>query len=148
MLDVISLSFYLPQIHNSTLIPPVSLTLLLPPLIAPPPITPDPEALLKQGLFPTPDHEVEFWNNKADNLNTIFQQLQSDGIRRILRVLDQHKSTYCNPFAKLCTEVFTARQEANDNIKFLRTLETWFDKINDDTQDFEQVRKTEYRDRM
>ena len=115
---------------------------MLPPLIAPPPLTPDPEALLKQGLFPTPDHEVEFWNNKADNLNTIFQQLQSDGIRRILRVLDQHKSTYCNPFAKLCTEVFTARQEANDNIKFLRTLETWFDKINDDTQNlFEQVRK-------
>ena len=29
-------------------------------------------------------------------------------------MLDQSKSTYCTPFAKLCKEVFTSQQEAND----------------------------------
>ena len=35
-------------------------------------------------------------------------------IRKVLRMLDQSKSTYCTPFAKLCKEVFTSQQEAND----------------------------------
>lgn len=36
----------------------------------------DPEQQLKQGLHPTPDVEIEFWRNKAANLNSIFDQLQ------------------------------------------------------------------------
>lgn len=32
----------------------------------------------------------------------------------------------------LFRQVFTARLEANDNMKYLRTLEDWFDKLNDD----------------
>ena len=60
------------------------------------------------------------------NLNAIFDQLQSPHVRNILRALDQSKSTYCTTFARLCKEVFTARIEANDNLKYLRTLEEWF----------------------
>jgi dynein heavy chain len=93
----------------------------------------DPEGLLKQGLHPTPDREIAFWDNKAENLNAIFEQLQGDRIRRVLRFLDQSKSTYCTPFAKLCKEVFTARIEANDNVKFLRTLESWFQSLNNES---------------
>jgi dynein heavy chain len=90
----------------------------------------DPEGLLKQGMHPTPDVEIEFWKTKASNLNAIFDQLQSDAVRKVLKTLDGAKSTYCTPFAKLCKEVFSARLEANDNVKYLRTLETWFDKLN------------------
>ena len=90
----------------------------------------DPESQLKLGLHPTPDVEIEFWKNKAANLNSIFEQLQGPRIRRVLRALDQSKSTYCTTFARLCKEVFTARLEANDNTKYLRTLETWFQQLN------------------
>eukprot|EP01035_Chromulina_nebulosa_P017813 gene17813-23423_t len=86
----------------------------------------DPETQLKAGLHPTPDVEIEFWRNKAANLNSIFDQLQGQRIRRVLRALDQSKSTYCTTFARLCKEVFIARIEANDNTKYLRTLEEWF----------------------
>ena len=89
----------------------------------------DPEMLLKQGMNPTPDIEVEFWKSKAANLNSIFEQLQSRRIRRVLKFLDVSKSTYCNPFAKLCKEVYTARLEANDNVRYLRALEPWFEKL-------------------
>ncbi|RYG70338.1 hypothetical protein EON64_00425, partial [archaeon] len=90
----------------------------------------DPESQLKQGMHPTPDVEIEFWRNKASNLNSIFEQLQGPRIRRVLRALDQSKSTYCTTFARLCKEVFTARTEANDNTKYLRTLEYWFQALN------------------
>ena len=89
----------------------------------------DPESQLKQGLHPTPYVEIEFWKNKAANLNSIFEQLQGPRIRRVLRALDQSKSTYCTTFARLCKEVFTARIEANDNTKYLRTLEFWFQSL-------------------
>jgi dynein heavy chain len=90
----------------------------------------DPESQLKQGMHPTPDVEIDFWRNKASNLNSIFEQLQGPRIRRVLRALDQSKSTYCTTFARLCREVFTARTEANDNTKYLRTLEYWFQSLN------------------
>ena len=59
-------------------------------------------------------------------------QLAGQRIRRVLRALDQQHSTYCATFARLCKEVFTARLEANDNMKYLRTLEEWFDKLNNE----------------
>jgi dynein heavy chain len=92
----------------------------------------DPESQLKMGYHPTPDVEISFWKNKANNLNSIFEQLQGQRIRRVLRALDQQHSTYCATFARLCKDVFTARLEANDNMKYLRTLEEWFDKLNNE----------------
>ena len=98
----------------------------------------DPEFQLKSGMHPTPDVEIEFWRNKAGNLNSIFEQLQGPKIRRVLRALDQSKSTYCTTFARLCKEVFTARMEANDNTKYLRTLEEWFQRLNGE-DDFPKI---------
>jgi len=92
----------------------------------------DPEAQLKLGFHATPDVEISFWKNKANNLNSIFEQLQSPGTRRVLKALDQAKSTYCTTFARLCKEVYSARLEANDNVKNLRTLEKWVNKLNED----------------
>ncbi len=39
--------------------------------------------------------------------------------------LDQARSTHCGSFAKLCKQVFAEREEANDNSKYLHTLERW-----------------------
>jgi len=90
------------------------------------------------GNHPTPDVEITFWKNKANNLNSIYEQLQGQRIRRVLRALDQQKSTYCGTFGRLCKDVFAARLEANDNMKYLRTLEEWFDRLNNEG-DFKQL---------
>jgi dynein heavy chain len=82
-----------------------------------------------EGLNPTPEVEIEFWKDKASHLNSIFQQLQGPGVRVTLRILEQNKSTYCATFANLCKEVFVARLEANDNTKYLHTLEEWFNQL-------------------
>ena len=69
--------------------------------------------------------ELDFWAAKSANLDAIFDQLQADKLRKVLRTLDALKSTYCSAFARLCKEIFTARIEANDNVRFLRPLRPW-----------------------
>jgi len=87
-----------------------------------------------------PSAEIEFWDAKKQNLNAIFAQLQSPKVVRALHFLDAAKSTYNAPFAKLCKDVFIAKAEANDNVKFLRPLRTWFDKLEMNSE-FEHLSK-------
>ena len=94
----------------------------------------DPESLFEIYTDPGPLHEIEFWKMKAGNLNSIFNQLQSIRVRRVLKVLDQSKSTYNAPFAKLCKEVFYARSEANNIIKYLKPLVPWFQALENELQ--------------
>jgi dynein heavy chain len=89
----------------------------------------DPEQLLKRGEHPGPLSEIQFWRQQSTDLNAIFRQLQGDHVRKVLQHLDQAKSTYNMPFAKLCKEVFGARAEANDNLRYLRPLETWYEQL-------------------
>ena len=96
----------------------------------------DPETALKQGSDPGPLVEIEFWNNKAENLNSIHMQLQSEKISKVLKFLEQNKSTYTNQFSKLKKEVKAARLEANDNFKYLKTLQPLFFELTDESKDF------------
>jgi dynein heavy chain len=96
----------------------------------------EPEQALKAGNNPGPNVEIEFWENKAANLNLIYDQLQSIEVRNILRFLERSKSTYTNPFTKLQKEVQQARIEANDNQCFLSTLKEFFDKFKDPSFEF------------
>ena len=89
----------------------------------------DPEHALKSGSHPGPMAEIEFWNAKSRHLNSIQQQLQGEKIRKVLKVLDLTKSTYCAPFNRLCKEVAAACDEANDNKKYLATLKPELEKL-------------------
>ena len=42
----------------------------------------DPETILKQGVHAGPSVELEFWEGKATNLNSIFNQLQSESVMK------------------------------------------------------------------
>mmetsp|Transcript_13737 Transcript_13737/g.31794 ORF Transcript_13737/g.31794 Transcript_13737/m.31794 type:complete len:4493 (-) Transcript_13737:49-13527(-) len=86
----------------------------------------DPEALLKAGQNSGPQVELEFWYNKAQNLNSIHEQLSGERVRKVIKVLEVTKSTYFPAFNRLCKEVAQARMEANDNIVYLRPLERFF----------------------
>lgn len=96
----------------------------------------DPESALKAGNNPDPLTEIEFWRSKAENLNSIFKQLQSEKIKKVLKFLEQNKSTYTGPFGKLQKDVQTARTEANDNYRYLVTLEDLFRALTEETADF------------
>jgi dynein heavy chain len=65
----------------------------------------DPESALKGDKHPDPLTEIEFWKNKSENLNAICEQLNSERIKKVLKFLEQNKSTYTGPFSKLQKEV-------------------------------------------
>jgi len=65
----------------------------------------DPETALKNGNNPDPMTEIDFWKNKSENLNSICEQLNSERIKKVLKFLEQNKSTYTGPFSKLQKEV-------------------------------------------
>eukprot|EP00931_Biecheleriopsis_adriatica_P036383 TRINITY_DN2095_c0_g1_i5.p1 TRINITY_DN2095_c0_g1~~TRINITY_DN2095_c0_g1_i5.p1 ORF type:complete len:4649 (-),score=1173.32 TRINITY_DN2095_c0_g1_i5:61-14007(-) len=99
----------------------------------------DPEVLLKEGQNPEPSAELKFWRSKAANLNSIHSQLGMDALKKVLKFLETNKSTYTAPFSKLQKEVEEAREEANDNVKFLATLTKTIDKLTSDSADFETI---------
>lgn len=102
----------------------------------------DPEMLLRGGKHPEPAKEIQFWTNKANNLNSIHSQLGMDGLKKVLKFLEANKSTYTVPFSRLQNEVAEARDEAIDNVKFLSTLTKAVAQLTADTIEFEQLDKT------
>eukprot|EP00002_Diphylleia_rotans_P013390 TRINITY_DN2619_c0_g1_i7.p1 TRINITY_DN2619_c0_g1~~TRINITY_DN2619_c0_g1_i7.p1 ORF type:complete len:4501 (-),score=1146.89 TRINITY_DN2619_c0_g1_i7:169-13671(-) len=101
----------------------------------------DPEAVLKSGANPGPLTEVDFWAAKAANLNSIQEQLGSEKVKKILRVLDLTKSTYYTPFSRLCKEVAKAQEEANSNSIHLEPLRKWFSRL-EEAIDFISITET------
>lgn len=90
---------------------------------------------MKNGNHPDPLTEVGFWRDKSENLNSICDQLSSERIKKVLKFLEQNKSTYTGPFSKLQKEVQTARTEANENYKYLQTLLDLFNQLTDTSQE-------------
>lgn len=52
-------------------------------------------------------------------MNSICDQLSSEKIKKVLKFMEQNKSTHTGPFSKLQKEVQIARAEANENYKYL-----------------------------
>ena len=86
----------------------------------------EPEQMLKGTQNPGPGMEVEFWEHKAFNLNSIHDQLNGEKIRKVMDVLEATKSTYYPAFDRLCKEVAVARDEANDTLVYLRPASRYF----------------------
>jgi dynein heavy chain len=99
----------------------------------------DPENSLKGGNHPLPATEIEFWRNKSENLNSICVQLNSERIKKVLKFLEQNKSTYTTPFSKLQKEVQIAQKEANENYKYLQTLQDLFYSLADTSKELPEV---------
>lgn len=90
---------------------------------------------MKGNNHPDPLTEVNFWKNKSENLNSICEQLVSEKIKKVLKFLEQNKSTQTSAFSKLQKEVQMAKVEANENYKFLQTLYDKFLDLQDDSRD-------------
>ena len=61
--------------------------------------------------------EVNFWSERAANLNSIHEQLSGEKIQKVVKILELAKSAYFPAFEGLYSEVELARTEANDNVK-------------------------------
>lgn len=88
------------------------------------------DAPVKDTKYPGPLVEVGFWTERASNLNSIHEQLSGEKIQKVVKILELAKSTYFPAFQRLFHEVELARAEANDNVKFLKPLKKYLEKLN------------------
>jgi dynein heavy chain, axonemal len=65
--------------------------------------------------------------------------LNSERIKKVLKFLEQNKSTYTTPFSKLQKEVQIAQKEANENYKYLKTLEGLFSDLTNSSKDLVEI---------
>ncbi|XP_027763088.1 dynein heavy chain 9, axonemal-like [Empidonax traillii] len=71
------------------------------------------EPLLK-GSNPNPKVELEFWKNRCEELECIYDQLRSRKVRNLLEVLERVKSIYVPAFKSMLRDVEAALAEAQD----------------------------------
>eukprot|EP00878_Enallax_costatus_P014708 GHUV01015385.1.p1 GENE.GHUV01015385.1~~GHUV01015385.1.p1 ORF type:complete len:890 (+),score=327.73 GHUV01015385.1:1824-4493(+) len=91
----------------------------------------DPDAALKGvGAYPGPLTELDFWSERANNLNSIHDQLTGERIQKVVKVLELAQSAYHPAFERLIQDVEAARHEANENVKFLKPLRKYLEKLN------------------
>ena len=88
------------------------------------------DAPVKDTKYPGPLVEVGFWSERAANLNSIHEQLSGEKIQKVVKILELAKSTYHPAFQRIFREVEAARSEANDNVKFLKPLKKYLEKLN------------------
>jgi dynein heavy chain len=101
----------------------------------------EPESLLNGADNPGPTAEIEFWAGKSNNLNLVHDQLNSENVRRVMKVLEVTKSTYFPAFNRLCKEVAQARMESGDNVLYLKSIETLISSLGTDFGEVGEVFK-------
>jgi dynein heavy chain len=76
-----------------------------------------------------PLEEIKFWGDRVDDLTGISTQLNQQGVKSIVAVLEVTKSSYLEPFHVLSRSIQQGLMEADDNLKFLNTLQKPCDQI-------------------
>ena len=66
--------------------------------------------------------EVHFWSSRTIDLSGIHSQLEREGVKQIIAVLELEKSPYLTPFLKLSNYITEETTKAVDNLKFLQNL--------------------------
>ena len=69
-----------------------------------------------------PLEEIHFWRSRTVDLSGIKEQLNRQGVRKIVAVLTAAKSSFLAPFEKLAELIRTGSMEAQDNLRFLNIL--------------------------
>ena len=80
-------------------------------------------------------NEIEMWQSKSRNLESIVRQLQSQKIQHVLTVLEDLGSTYVQDFQTRILLVHDALEEAQDNARFLAPLVPVIGKMRRDIQE-------------
>uniref|UniRef100_A0A8C4UZ95 Dynein axonemal heavy chain 17 n=1 Tax=Falco tinnunculus TaxID=100819 RepID=A0A8C4UZ95_FALTI len=69
---------------------------------------------LLQGSNPNPKVELEFWKNRCDDLECIYNQLRTRKVRTMMEVLERVESSYVPAFKAMLMDVEAALTEARD----------------------------------
>ncbi|KAH9514965.1 hypothetical protein Btru_021540, partial [Bulinus truncatus] len=92
------------------------------------------EDLLQQfGKEPGPLDEIVMWKNHLEKLQSVEMQLESEIAKDILQNLETANSQYGHSFNVVKKDIVKAKAETQRILKFLSTLEPWYNKLHSDT---------------
>ncbi|CAH1960837.1 unnamed protein product [Acanthoscelides obtectus] len=75
-----------------------------------------------EGANPTPRNEIDFWNARNKNLESIYDQLCDPRVKKMGEYLGLTHSTYSSTFQTLFKQVVAALVEARDICLYLKAL--------------------------
>ncbi|KAK6170907.1 hypothetical protein SNE40_019193 [Patella caerulea] len=84
---------------------------------------------LLEGLNPTPFVEIKFWENKAQNLECIYEQLRDPKVRKMAELLERTNSSYFPSFKNIFRDVVAALTEAQDINMYLKPLRHYLEDL-------------------
>ncbi|XP_016077900.1 PREDICTED: dynein heavy chain 9, axonemal [Miniopterus natalensis] len=84
---------------------------------------------LLQGENPTPKVELEFWKNRSEDLEYIYNQLRTIKVRGMAALLDRLRSSYFPAFQAMSSDVLAALMEAKDIHTHLMPLHRHLDTL-------------------
>ncbi|XP_054702769.1 dynein axonemal heavy chain 9 isoform X1 [Grus americana] len=93
---------------------------------------------LLQGSNPNPKVELEFWKNRCDDLESIYNQLRTRKVRNMMEVLERVESSYVPAFKAMLMDVEAALTEAQDIHLHLTPLKRHLEDI--ETVEFSKVK--------
>ncbi|KAL8567548.1 hypothetical protein ACOMHN_054362 [Nucella lapillus] len=82
-----------------------------------------------EGLNPTPFVEINFWENKTQNLECIYEQLRDPKVRKMAELLEKTNSSYFPAFKNIFRDVVAALQESRDINMYLKPLRHHFEDL-------------------
>jgi dynein heavy chain len=83
-----------------------------------------------------PLDEISFWRRRLHSLSTLYEQIRMPDIQRLLEAMDRLHLTQLTEFRDHAAELDRAYTEAQDNAKFLTTLERHFKVLNNAELEF------------
>ncbi|XP_009867872.1 PREDICTED: dynein heavy chain 9, axonemal-like, partial [Apaloderma vittatum] len=93
---------------------------------------------LLQGNNPNPKVELEFWKNRCDDLECIYDQLRTRKVRNMIKLLERVESIYVPAFKAMLMDVEAALTEAQDIHLHLMPLKRHLEDI--ETVEFSEVK--------
>lgn len=78
--------------------------------------------ILNVNKMATPVDEIQFWSARLKNLINIDNQLNSDEIKTVVKLLEHTQSTYLKPMNRTIETITSALDEARDISLYLRPL--------------------------
>ena len=75
-------------------------------------------------IWPNPMDEIEFWGNRASNLDSLHHQLSSSRVSSAITILRLSNSSLSMPLSRACSAVKFSADEAQNCFAYISTLKT------------------------